>query len=541
MRVEAPMTPAGETRLAERAGDLVAYGLRERLLAPDDALFAYNRILAALRVTAPASRFGDAPPGSADVALPEGFDLETWIAELGSVVVAAWGEDDVPSAHDRAETALMALLIARPSEVNRRFQELRASGASREEGAKRATDYLSHLSLSSRYVRAAAIARNLSWTSSSPYGPLEITINLSKPEKDPVAIAAALSRPATTRYPTCALCQSNEGYEGRPASDPAGAQDPRQNLRIVDVELGGETWGLQYSPYAYFTEHCICMSRPHRPMHVDRENIERLLDFVDAFPHYFIGSNADLPICGGSILSHDHFQGGRHTFPMMNAEVEETFALAKGEVEGAILRWPLSVVRLRGVDREALLDEAARTLALWRGWSDASVGLVAKDEDGTPHHTITPVARRLEGEDGRPVYELFLALRSNLTSPAHPLGIFHPHEEYHHIKKENIGLIEVMGLAILPPRLKRELAAVGRCFIEGRPFEDDPEAAPHAAWAYELLEDATFPELSGEALEARIREGVGEVFCHVLEDCGVFKQDAAGRKAFRRFIAALQD
>ncbi len=540
MRVEALMMPADETRLAERAGDLVAYGLRERLLAPDDAPFTYNRILAELRLTAPASRFGDAPPASEEVALPDDFDLETWIAELGSAVVLAQGEDDVPSAHDRAETALMALLMARPSEVNRRFQELRVSGASREEGAKRATDYLYHLSLSSRYVRAAAIARNISWTSSSPYGPLEITINLSKPEKDPIDIAAALSKPKVAKYPTCALCQSNEGYEGRPASDPAGAQDPRQNLRIVDVELGGETWGLQYSPYAYFTEHCICMSRPHRPMHVDRENIGRLLDFVDAFPHYFIGSNADLPICGGSILSHDHFQGGRHTFPMMRAGVEEAFALAHGEVEGAILRWPLSVVRLRGVDRETLLDEAARMLALWRDWSDASVGLVARDADGTPHHTITPVARRLDGEAGTPIYELFCALRSNLTSPEHPLGIFHPHELYHHIKKENIGLIEVMGLAILPPRLKRELAAVERCFIEGLPFEDDPEAAPHAAWARELFDGATPDELSDAALAARIREGVGEVFCHVLEDCGVFKQDEAGREAFRRFIEALQ-
>ncbi len=534
------MTRDEAARLAERAGDLVAYGLREGLLEPDDALFTYNRILAALRLTAPASRFGDEPPASVEVELPEDFDLETWIAELGSAVVAARGEDDVPSAHDLAETALMALLLARPSEVNRRFQALRNEGPTLEEGARAATDYLYDLSVSSRYVRRAAIARNISWTSESPYGALEITINLSKPEKDPVAIAAAIAKPKGPRYPTCALCLSNEGYEGRAATDPAGAQDPRQNLRIVDVALGGETWGLQYSPYAYFTEHCICMSRPHRPMHVDRENMGRLLDFVDAFPHYFIGSNADLPICGGSILSHDHFQGGRHAFPMMGAEAEESFALAKGEVEGAILRWPLSVIRLRSVDREALLDAADRTLALWRGWSDAAVGLVARDADGTPHHTITPVARRLEGGTGAPVYELFLALRSNLTSPEHPLGVFHPHEEYHHIKKENIGLIEVMGLAILPPRLKGELAAVERCFIEGRPFEDDPEAAPHAAWADALFADIAPGEIRGEALTARIREGVGEVFCHVLEDCGVFKQDEAGREAFRRFIDALQ-
>ncbi len=534
------MAPLDQEGLAALSGDLVAYGLREDLLAPDDALFAYNRILAALRMTAPASRFGDAPPEDADVALPSDFDLERCVAELGDAVVAAQAEDDVPSAHDRAETALMALLMARPSEVNRRFQELRATGPTLEEGAKAATGYLYHLSVCSRYVRAAAIARNISWTSESPYGSLEITINLSKPEKDPREIAAARAKTAGARYPACALCQSNEGYEGRPASDPQGAQDPRQNLRIVDVELGGETWGLQYSPYAYFREHCICMSRPHRPMHVDRENMGRLLDFVDAFPHYFIGSNADLPICGGSILSHDHFQGGRHTFPMMGAEVEYEFALEDGEVEGAILRWPLSVIRLRGENREALLDAADRALALWRGWSDESVGLVARDADGTPHHTITPVARRLEGAGGAPFYELFLALRSNLTSPEHPLGIFHPHARYHHIKKENIGLIEVMGLAILPPRLKRELAAVERCFLEGRPFEDDPEAAPHAAWAEALLADATPRELFGDALRARLREGVGEVFCGVLEDCGVLKEDEAGRAAFRRFVEALE-
>ncbi len=533
------MSARDALRVAERAGDLVAYGLDEGLLAPDDALFTYNRILAKLGLEGPASRFGDAPPESRTWSLPEDFDLELLITELGDRAIAAAGGSDVPSAHDRAETALMALLLGRPSEVNRRFQELRSEGEDPAESARAATDYLHHLAVASRYVRTAAIARNISWKACSPYGELEITVNLSKPEKDPVAIAHALTASAGDRYPTCALCQSNEGYEGRPASSPHGAQDPRQNLRIVDVELGGETWGLQYSPYAYFEEHCIAMSRPHRPMHVDRENLGRLLDFVDAFPHYFIGSNADLPVVGGSILTHDHFQGGRHTFPMMRSEAEETFELEGGAVEGAILAWPLSVVRLRSRDREALLAAADRLLTLWRGWSDPSVGLLAVSADGTPHQTVTPIARLHAGEGGERVWELFCALRSNLASEEHPLGIFHPHEEYHHIKKENIGLIEVMGMAILPPRLKGELTAVIRCACEGRSFEDDPEAAPHAAWARTLFAGVDTANLGEEAVRERVRAGVGEVFCGVLEDCGVFKADEAGRAAFRRFIGAL--
>ena len=460
---------------------LVAYAARCAIICPEDRAWAYNRVLGALRKTGPAPVWN-----TVDMS---GFDLEAVMARLGEAGVAAGLDEDTPSGRDRIETELMGLLMARPCMINTRFRELM-----REEGSKAATDWFYQLCCDVRYVREAAISRNISWVSESDWGDLEITINLSKPEKDPAAIAAAGQAAVGEQYPACQLCVENEGYYGRGAGAPFGAHPARQNLRVVPIELGGEPWGFQYSPYAYFEEHCITMSAEHRPMVVNPANMGRLLDFVDLFPHYFVGSNADLPIVGGSILSHDHFQGGRHEFPMMRAQVDRKVELPGfAGVSCAVLCWPISVLHLWCADRDELLDAACHVTDAWRTWSDSSIGVSASDADGTPHNTVTPVARRHEGG-----YELYLALRCNVTSDEHPLGVFHPHEDKWHVKKENIGLIEVMGMAILPPRLLDELA-------DGRLTRDE----------------------------------IGRVFAGVLEDAGVFKWDERGRAAFARFLDSL--
>ena len=540
--------------LAQDIQALVRYALGCGLLAPEDGMWAYNAILETVGATGPAApdasgllsvAYAAAP--TRDLALEEGasgffietedFDLEGTIARIAAAGVAAGRDEDTPSGADRIATRVMDLLMPRPSQVDRDFAELYL-----EAGPQAATDWFYRLCCNARYVRTAAIARNVAWTSATAWGDLEITINLSKPEKDPKAIAAAGAAPATGDvYPACQLCMENEGYRGRGAGEAHGSHPARQNLRIVPITLGGEHWGLQYSPYAYFDEHCIAMSAEHRLMHVDRENMARLLDFVDLFPHYFVGSNADLPIVGGSILSHDHFQGGRHVFPMMKAPVASTFSM-KGfpGVEGAVLRWPLSVLRLTGTDRKELLDAADHVLELWRDWSDEAVGVVARTGEER-HNTVTPVALR----DETGTYTLYLALRCNIATDEHPLGVFHPHAEWHHIKKENIGLIEVMGLAILPPRLVDELDAVRSHLLANRgdtealasALEADPLSASHAAWGVELA--AAHPELDEANAEDIIRTGVGEVFGHVLEDAGVYKWDEAGRAAQQRFIDAL--
>ena len=484
------------------------------------------------------ARISADPEGILEFELPvtDGFDLEVVIERIAAAGVANGREEDTPSGADRIATRVMDLVMPRPSEVSATFAELYD-----EDGAEAATDWFYRMCCDARYVRTAAIAKNIGWTSPTQWGDLEITINLSKPEKDPKAIAAAGAAPATGDvYPACQLCMENEGYRGRGAGEANGAHPARQNLRIVPITLGGEHWGLQYSPYAYFNEHCIAMSAEHRLMHVDRENMGRLLDFVDLFPHYFVGSNADLPIVGGSILSHDHFQGGRHVFPMMKAQVASTFSMdGFPHVECSVVRWPLSVLKLAACDREQLLDAAAHVLDVWRDWSDEAVGVVA-ESNGERHNTITPVACR-EGEN----YVLYLALRCNVTTDEHPLGVFHPHAEWHHIKKENIGLIEVMGLAILPPRLVDELGAVEQHLVElsGEPaalakaLEEDALSAPHAAWALELAE--AHGPITADTVEDVVRAGVGEVFGHVLEDAGVYKWDDEGRAAQQRFIDAL--
>lgn len=552
--VAGEQTTAQAPSLAQDIEALVRYAVANGLLAPEDETWAYNAVLECVGATGPgaphaaemlADQYALAP--TRDLADPEGvlefelpatdgFDLEAVIERIAAAGVANGCEEDTPSGADRIATRVMDLVMPRPSEVSTTFAELYD-----EDGAEAATDWFYRMCCDARYVRTAAIAKNIGWTSPTQWGNLEITINLSKPEKDPKAIAAAGAAPATGDvYPACQLCMENEGYRGRGAGEANGAHPARQNLRIVPITLGGEHWGLQYSPYAYFNEHCIAMSAEHRLMHVDRENMGRLLDFVDLFPHYFVGSNADLPIVGGSILSHDHFQGGRHVFPMMKAQVASTFSMdGFPSVECSVVRWPLSVLKLAARDREQLLDAAAHVLDVWRDWSDEAVGVVA-ESNGERHNTITPVACR-KGEN----YVLYLALRCNVTTDEHPLGVFHPHAEWHHIKKENIGLIEVMGLAILPPRLVDELGAVERYLVElsgesaalAKALEADALSAPHAAWALELAE--AHGPITADTVEDVVRAGVGEVFGHVLEDAGVYKWDDEGRAAQQRFIDAL--
>ena len=515
---------------------LVDYAVSVGMVETADRRWAYNAVLSAVGAAGP----GPHESWEAHAGSTASFDLEEALAVLAEVAVGSGSVEDTAGGRDRASMAAMGALMPRPSVVADGF--VYRHGA---EGPQAATDWFYQLCCDAGYVRRAAIARNVAWAVATRWGELEITINLSKPEKDPRDIAAAGATPAQgAAYPACQLCMTNEGYPGRAAADAGGAHPARQNLRIVPIDLGGEVWGLQYSPYAYFDEHCIAMSPAHRPMHVDRENIARLLDFVDYLPHYFVGSNADLPIVGGSILSHDHFQGGLHTFPMMRAKAAETFELpGHANVTGEVLTWPLSVLRLRSRDRSALLDASDRVLAVWRDWTDEGAGVIAHGADGTPHNTITPVVRMEHG-----LYTAYLALRCNITSPEHPLGVFHPHAGLHHIKKENIGLIEVMGLAILPPRLVDELDAVRKRLLAAQAggsssealaqaLEDDPLTAPHAAWALEVAR--RHPQLASEDADAVIKDEVGLVFSQVLEDAGVFKWDEGGRAALHRLLAAL--
>lgn len=515
-------------QLRGAAQGLADYAAAHGLTGADDHVWAYNAILECAGATGPAPApgwvLGTPAPGDA-------FDLDATLAAISEAAVANGVADDTASGRDRASCRVMGLLMPRPSQVSARFHELAAHDP------KAATDWFYQLCCDAGYVRRSAIARNVKWSTPTRWGDLEITINLSKPEKDPREIAAAgVAANDGEKYPACQLCIENEGYPGRAASAPGGAHPARQNLRIIPLELGGERWGLQYSPYAYFNEHCIAMSAHHRPMHIDRATLGCLLDFVDTVPHYFIGSNADLPIVGGSILSHDHFQGGAHEFPMMRAATAETFAMAAHpNVGGEVLEWPLSVLRLTAASRDELLGACVHVIDAWRSWSDVAAGVIARDEDGTPHNTVTPVIRRV-GER----YEAYLALRCNVTTSEHPLGVFHPHAEYHHIKRENIGLIEVMGLAILPPRLVPELEAVRGHLLAGDldALEADELTASHAAWARDVYARRA-AELTPEGALDVLHEEVGAVFGHVLENAGVFKWDEAGRTAQRRFLDSL--
>lgn len=421
---------------------------------------------------------------------------------------------------DLFDTRVMNCFVRRPSEVIRIFNEKYAVSP------KEATDFYYEYSKNSDYIRTYRIAKDIKWVYESEYGDIDITINMSKPEKDPKAIAAARNAKQSS-YPKCLLCVENEGYAGR-INHPA-----RENHRIIPIKILGKEWGLQYSPYVYYNEHCIVLNREHTPMTINREVFEKLFDFIRQFPHYVIATNADLPIVGGSILSHEHFQGGNYSFAMSRAVIEKEVVF-KGfeDVEAGILKWPMSVIRIRSTSQERLVDLADKILGAWREYTDEEAFIFAKT-NGEPHNTITPAARFANGK-----YELDLALRNNITTEERPLGVYHPRNEYHHIKKENIGGIEVMGLAILPSRIKSEMELLARCIIEGKDIRSFDELLKHADWAEEFI-----PKYEGkinkENVDEILKAEIGKVFVKVLEDAGVFKRDKKGREYFMKFIESV--
>ena len=487
---------------------LVNYALAKGLIEEADRVWAENALLAALKLDA------FTRPEAAEQA-----ELEPILAELLAYAVEQGLIDDSITEKDLFDSRLMGILTPRPSQVISRFRSLYA------ESPEKATDYYYHLSRSSDYIRAYRVVKDLKWKSATEYGELDITVNLSKPEKDPKAIAAA-GKAKAAGYPKCLLCREAEGYAGR--LDYPG----RYNHRVIPIQLNGEDFCLQYSPYVYYNEHCIVLNARHVPMKIDRAAFNKLLDFVELFPHYFLGSNADLPIVGGSILSHDHFQGGHYTFAMEKAGIETELSF-KGfeDVKAGIVKWPMSVIRLRCADKTRVAELAEKILKAWRGYSDPAVTVFA-ETDGEPHNTITPIARRRDGD-----FEMDLVLRNNLTTPEYPLGLFHPHQELHHIKKENIGLIEVMGLAVLPARLKNELKELETLILSGGDIEASEACAKHAPWVEELKSRYTF---TPENTETILRQEVGVVFMKVLEHAGVFKRDDAGRAAFLRFAESVK-
>ncbi len=485
---------------------LVNYGLDTGLIQPGDETYVFNRLLEILGLDDPGEGEAVAAP------LPEILGALTDDAVRRGLL------DDNITARDLFDTRLMGALTPYPHEVRQRFAALYT------ESPRAATDWYYRFSCDTNYIRRDRIAKDRKWTYDCEYGTLDVTINLSKPEKDPRAIAAARLAPQAG-YPKCQLCAENEGYAGR-MNHPA-----RQNHRVIPLTIADSPWFWQYSPYVYYNEHCIVFNSKHTPMKVDRAAFRKLFDFVRQFPHYFVGSNADLPIVGGSILSHDHFQGGHYEFAMAKAPVETPLVFRGYEdVQAGIVRWPMSVIRLTGPDSERIVDLADRILGCWRAYTDAEAVIYAETE-GTPHNTITPIARR-RGED----YQLDLVLRNNLTTEEYPLGLYHPHPELHHIKKENIGLIEVMGLAVLPSRLKTELEALRIALLNGDDLRADPALAQHADWAEDILRRRS---LTAENAEAVLQQEVGAVFQQVLEDAGVYKRDEAGKTAFLRFVDAV--
>ena len=480
---------------------LVQYALDKKLIEPCDKAFIINQLLT------PQQLDGFEP---AEI---HPMSLEQILKGLVDDAVNKGIIHDDATSRDLYDTKLMGILTPLPREVRAKFAALY------EQDPKAATDWFYKFSQDTDYIRRYRIQKDLRWKTVTEYGKLDITINLSKPEKDPKAIAAAKAAPQSG-YPKCQLCVENEGYEGR-MNHPA-----RQNHRIIPITIGGKPWYMQYSPYVYYNEHCIAFNAEHTPMKIDKEAFEKLLDFVTIFPHYFIGSNADLPIVGGSILSHEHFQGGGYSFPMERSGIERKIKFTGFEdVKAGIVKWPMSVIRLTGPDKQRVADLADRILRSWRGYTDADAFVFA-ETNGEPHNTITPIARR-RGTD----YEMDLVLRNNITTAEHPLGVFHPHAELHHIKKENIGLIEVMGLAVLPSRLKHELAEIEDAILMNKPLTGELEK--HAPWVEELKSRCKF---TAENAEMILKMEVGKVFAKVLEHAGVFKRTLEGGAAFDRFI-----
>ncbi len=509
--------------MSESIKKLVAYALRTNLIEREDIIYAVNSLLKELKTDSAEFEVTEIEEMSEEIdgaAIDSGEYLEKVLGELDDLAVAkGLIENDSVVYRDLFDTRLMGVLTDRPGNVIRKFEE------KYKESPQSATDFYYDFSKNTDYIRRYRIARDVKWVAPTQYGDLDITINLSKPEKDPKAIAAARNA-VQSGYPKCQLCWENEGYMGR-VDHPA-----RENHRIIPVTIQDSKWGFQYSPYVYYNEHCIVFNSRHIPMKIDHGTFCKLFDFVKQFPHYFVGSNADLPIVGGSILSHDHFQGGHYTFAMAKAEIERTFTV-KGfeDVTSGIVKWPMSVIRLSSSDYNRVIALADIILDKWRGYTDEDAFIFA-ETDGTPHNTITPIARK-RGDQ----YELDLVLRNNITTKEHPLGVYHPHAQLHHIKKENIGLIEVMGLAVLPARLKDEMTRLKEAMLEGKDLRADEILEKHADWVDEFK--AKYDSINVENIDEILRNEIGEVFMHVLEDAGVYKRTEKGQQAFDRFTNSL--
>lgn len=495
--------------LFENIKKLVEYGIQTGLTPECERIYTTNLLLEIFKE----DNYEDTEIDA------ENLELEDILKNLLDEAVSRGLIEDSVVYRDLFDTKLMNCLLPRPAQIQREFKE--KYDISPEE----ATKYYYKLSQDSDYIRRYRVKKDMKWTVDSPYGVIDITVNLSKPEKDPKAIAAAKNAKAST-YPKCQLCVENEGYAGR-VNHPA-----RENHRIMPITINDSQWGFQYSPYVYYNEHCIVFNGQHIPMKIDRAAFIKLFDFVKQFPHYFLGSNADLPIVGGSILSHDHFQGGHYTFAMANAPIEKEVTIPRYEdVEAGIVKWPLSVLRIRHKDEQRLIDLADHVLKNWRSYTDEDAFIFA-ETDGEPHNTITPIARKI-GD----IYELDLTLRNNITTEEHPLGLYHPHAQYHNIKKENIGLIEVMGLAVLPARLKNELELLACYIVEGKDIRSNEDIVKHADWVDGFL--PKYDSITKENVMDILKEEVGIVFTHVLEDAGVYKCTEEGRNAFMKFIETL--
>lgn len=498
--------------IQEEIKKLAAYGITTGLVPKEDETYTVNRLLELFEL--------DEIEESKEEVQVSTDKLEEILGKLLDYAYEAgiMKENSIVY-RDLFDTKIMSILLPRPSEVIHKFKALY------QENPEKATDYYYKFSCDSDYIRRYRIQKDKRWIAPTAYGDLDITINLSKPEKDPKAIAAAKNA-KQSGYPKCLLCWENEGYAGR-VNHPA-----RQNHRIIPVTIQGDTWGFQYSPYVYYNEHCIVFNSKHIPMKIEHNTFCKLFDFVKQFPHYFVGSNADLPIVGGSILSHDHFQGGHYEFAMAKAGVERSFTV-KGheEVEAGVVTWPMSVIRLKSENIDKIIALADRILEKWRGYTDESAFIFAETE-GEPHNTITPIARKKDGK-----YELDLVLRNNITTQEHPLGVFHPHAKLHHIKKENIGLIEVMGLAVLPARLKDEMSQLKEAVLSGKDLRSDAALEKHADWVEEF--SAKYDKLDASNIDQVIEKEIGLVFMQVLEDGGVFKRTPQGQEAFDRFIQSL--
>ena len=494
--------------LYENIKKLVEYGIQTGLTPECERIYTTNLLLELFQEDS----YEDVEIDSSSI------ELEAVLEGLLDEAVKRGIIEDSIGFRDLFDTKIMNCLVPRPAQVQKTFAE------KYEESPEAATEYFYKLSQDSNYIRRYRVKKDMKWKVDSPYGKIDITINLSKPEKDPKAIAAARNA-KNTAYPKCLLCMENEGYAGR-LDHPA-----RENHRIIPITLCGEQYYLQYSPYVYYNEHCIIFNKNHIPMAINEITFNKLLDFVKQFPHYMAGSNADLPIVGGSILSHDHFQGGSYVFAMAKAPYEQEFDLDRyPDIHVGIVKWPMSVIRLQGRAMDSIVAAANHILTKWRGYSDPEVNIFS-ETDGIPHNTITPIAR-MRGD----LYELDLVLRNNITTDDCPLGLFHPHAEYHHIKKENIGLIEVMGLAVLPARLKKEMAELEQAILNHEDLRQNETMAAHAEWA-----EGWIPKykITDSNIHSIIQKEIGIVFAKVLEDAGVYKRTEEGKAAFKRFIESL--